>query len=199
MAPGVRAPTVSQMVALSRPASRALFKTRLRKPLSEREPSSVEISAISPWAFACATASSVMSRTSSFVLSSFVPMWRSEVGMMMLTLSTPASMATSMSLLTPRVALQISASSPSEAMSFTASNSPSEMHAKPASMISTPSWSMPLAIWSFFSGVKEMPGVCSPSRRVVSKNLTCSGKSVNKAIPHFPIPSMWHLPRFMGI
>lgn len=103
---------------------------------------------------------------------------------MMLTLSTPAWMAASMSLMTPRVALQISASSPSLATSLTASNSPWEMHAKPASMTSTPRVSMALATLSFFSGVREIPGVCSPSRRVVSRNFTCFGKSVNKAIPH---------------
>ena len=39
---------------------------------------------------------------------------------------------------------------------------------------------------SLFSGVKDTPGVCSPSRRVVSKTLIFSGKLLNKAIPHFP-------------
>jgi hypothetical protein len=89
-----------------------------------------------------------------------------------------------MSLITPRVALQTSALSPSAATSFTASYSPWEMHANPASMTSTPSVSMALATLSFFSGVRDIPGVCSPSRRVVSRNFTCFGKSVNKAIPH---------------
>jgi len=41
------------------------------------------------------------------------------------------------------------------------------------------------AIRSFFSGVKETPGVCSPSLRVVSKTLIDLGKLVDKAIPHF--------------
>jgi hypothetical protein len=36
-----------------------------------------------------------------------------------------------------------------------------------------------------FSGVKDTPGVCSQSRRVVSKTLIFSGKLLNKAIPHF--------------
>ncbi len=58
---------------------------------------------------------------------------------MMLTLSTPASMAVSMSRFTPLVALHTSASRPSDAMSFTASNSPLETAAKPASTTSTPS------------------------------------------------------------
>jgi hypothetical protein len=37
---------------------------------------------------------------------------------------------------------------------------------------------------SLFSGISDTPGVCSPSRRVVSKNLTDLGKRLNKAIPH---------------
>jgi hypothetical protein len=37
---------------------------------------------------------------------------------------------------------------------------------------------------SLFSGTSDTPGVCSPSRRVVSKNLTGLGKRLNKAIPH---------------
>jgi hypothetical protein len=37
---------------------------------------------------------------------------------------------------------------------------------------------------NLFSGTRDTPGVCSPSRRVVSKNLTDSGKRLNKAIPH---------------
>ena len=37
---------------------------------------------------------------------------------------------------------------------------------------------------SLFSGTRETPGVCSPSRRVVSKNLMVLGKRLNKAIPH---------------
>jgi hypothetical protein len=38
-----------------------------------------------------------------------------------------------------------------------------------------------------FSGIKETPGVCSPSRRVVSKIFTFFGKQLglDKAIPHF--------------
>jgi len=52
-------------------------------------------------------------------------------------------------------------------------------------MASTPSWSKFSAILSFFSGVKETPGVCSPSLRVVSKTLIFLGKLDDKAIPHF--------------
>ncbi|KON33272.1 hypothetical protein AC477_01705, partial [miscellaneous Crenarchaeota group-1 archaeon SG8-32-1] len=60
-----------------------------------------------------------------------------------------------------------------------------EAAAKPASMASTPSRSKLSAILSFFSGVNETPGVCSPSLRVVSKTLIFLGKLVDKAIPHF--------------
>jgi len=75
--------------------------------------------------------------------------------------------------------------SPASAISFIASSSPSEAAAKPASMALTPSRSRLSAILSFFSGVKETPGVCSPSLRVVSKNFIALGKLVDKAIPHF--------------
>ena len=37
---------------------------------------------------------------------------------------------------------------------------------------------------SLFSGTKDTPGVCSPSRRVVSKKFMRLGKRLNKAIPH---------------
>jgi hypothetical protein len=75
--------------------------------------------------------------------------------------------------------------SPAPAISFIASSSPSEAAAKPASMALTPSLSKLFAILSFFSGVKETPGVCSPSLRVVSKIFIFLGKLVDKAIPHF--------------
>jgi len=52
-------------------------------------------------------------------------------------------------------------------------------------MASTPSLSRLSAILSFFSGVNETPGVCSPSLRVVSKTLIFLGKLDDKAIPHF--------------
>jgi hypothetical protein len=70
-------------------------------------------------------------------------------------------------------------------MSFIAFISPSEAAAKPASIALTPILSRPSAILSFFSGVKETPGVCSPSLRVVSKTLILSGKLADKVIPHF--------------
>ena len=100
-------------------------------------------------------------------------------------LSAPLFATTSISPRVPRAALQISALNPASAISFTASNSPSETAAKPASITSTPSSSKRCAIRSLFSGIKDTPGVCSPSRSVVSKTLIFSGRWLNKAIPHF--------------
>jgi hypothetical protein len=57
----------------------------------------------------------------------------------------------------------------SRAMVRTASNSPSDAAGNPASMTSTPSWASAWAIASFASAVSAAPGVCSPSRSVVSK------------------------------
>jgi hypothetical protein len=37
---------------------------------------------------------------------------------------------------------------------------------------------------NLFSATRDTPGVCSPSRRVVSKNFMVLGKRLNKAIPH---------------
>jgi hypothetical protein len=54
-------------------------------------------------------------------------------------------------------------------MSLTESFSPADDIGNPASMALTPSLSSWRAISSFFSCVKDTPGVCSPSRRVVSK------------------------------
>jgi hypothetical protein len=117
--------------------------------------------------------------------------------MIMFTLSTPASMATSISFITLRVALQISAFSPASLINLTASFSPGETAAKPASITFTPKTSRLLAISSFLVGVKLIPGVCSPSRSVVSKNCTCFGYLFNKAIPHFPhVPPTQSTPKF---
>ena len=60
----------------------------------------------------------------------------------------------------------------SRAIVCTASKSPGDAAGKPASITSMPRRTRPFAI-SIFSGVcKDTPGVCSPSRRVVSKKYT---------------------------
>ncbi len=52
---------------------------------------------------------------------------------------------------------------------LTASKSPGLAAGKPASMMSTRIFSRPLAMRSFSSPVIDAPGLCSPSRKVVSK------------------------------
>ena len=70
-------------------------------------------------------------------------------------------------------------------MAFTVSRSPCEEAGKPASMAWTPSSESWRAISSFCSKVNDIPGVCSPSLRVVSKTVTCdfAWLSVKKTIP----------------
>jgi hypothetical protein len=96
----------------------------------------------------------------------------------------PLFMTASMSLRVPLPALATSALKPCLAIRLTASNSPSETAAKPASITSTPNSSRRCAMRSLFSGTRDTPGVCSPSRRVVSKKFMRLGKRLNKAIPH---------------
>src|SRR3954466_6676759 len=60
------------------------------------------------------------------------------------------------------------------AIAWTASKSPGLVIGKPASMTSTPSRASWWAISSFSDGLSEIPGDCSPSRRVVSKTCTRS-------------------------
>ncbi len=66
-------------------------------------------------------------------------------------------------------------------MSRRAFRSPSEEATDPASMTWTPISERSVAISSLCSGLSETPGVCSPSRSVVSKNRIFPG---NKTICH---------------
>jgi len=59
--------------------------------------------------------------------------------------------------------------------------SPREAAAEPASMTWTPTSARCVAISSFSAGVRQTPGVCSPSRKVVSKKRI---DSPNKTITH---------------
>ena len=104
--------------------------------------------------------------------------------MIILIVEAPHFSTASISPLVPRPALLISARRPCLAIRLTASISPSETAAKPASITSTPSSSSFWAIRSLFSAIRDTPGVCSPSRRVVSRNFIDLGKRLNKAIPH---------------
>ena len=60
------------------------------------------------------------------------------------------------------------------ATALTASKSPGEAMANPASMTSTRIFSNTLAMRTFSSLVIEAPGDCSPSRKVVSKIISLS-------------------------
>ena len=62
----------------------------------------------------------------------------------------------------------------SRATAETASKSPVELDANPASMMSTPNRASCRAISIFSSNVRPMPADCSPSRSVVSKINTLS-------------------------
>ena len=65
----------------------------------------------------------------------------------------------------------ISLFNPASAIAFTASASPLDVIGNPASIVSTPSLSNCIAIFNLSSGVRLTPGVCSPSRNVVSNIL----------------------------
>ena len=68
-----------------------------------------------------------------------------------------------------RASPQITAFSARSEIALTAAKSPSEAIGNPASMMSTPISSSMEAISSFSAWVMVAPGLCSPSRRVVSK------------------------------
>src|SRR5690242_5001106 len=82
----------------------------------------------------------------------------------------------------------------SRAMACTASKSPGEAIGKPASMMSTPRRASWWAISSFSCLLSEMPGDCSPSRRVVSKTRTRSfssltaGSAMSSSVPFVSRP-----------
>src|SRR5438045_4177713 len=77
--------------------------------------------------------------------------------------------ALSMSPVVVRASAAITGPRTLEAISRTASNSPSLETGKPASMMSTFSRASCSAISTFSARVRAMPGACSPSRSVVSK------------------------------
>ena len=83
-----------------------------------------------------------------------------------------ASAARSMSPVVIRASAAITGPRTLAAISATASNSPSDEIGNPASMMSTSSRASCSAISTFSLRVSEMPGACSPSRRVVSKMRT---------------------------
>jgi len=90
-----------------------------------------------------------------------------------------ASPARSMSRSWQRASAAMTGRRTSCATPRTPRKSPSEAAGNPVSMTSTPSTSSWRASRSFSSGVMELPGACSPSRRVVSKMTT------SRSIPGF--------------
>ena len=149
---------------------------------SEREPSSGENSTSSVYSRACATAARTWPLTSSRVVCSLRSMWMSLVAMNVWMRGRSASLtafqAASMSCLLVRARPQMTGPSTSRAIACTDSKSPGEVIGKPASMTSTPSRASWWAISSFSCLFSEIPGDCSPSRRVVSKIRTrvCSAR-----------------------
>ena len=86
---------------------------------------------------------------------------------------------------------------PRPTMALTLWRSVSEDAGKPASMTCTPIFESCSAIASFSSSVNEMPGVCSPSRSVVSKTVTFffAWLSVKKAV-RFSVSRCFSVCRF---
>jgi hypothetical protein len=119
------------------------------------------------------TASLACSCTCSGLIRSFFSMCSGEVAMKvwMRRFSQPASASAArlMSLSLARASEQTVESLTELAIERTASKSPLLEAAKPASITSTRSRSSCLAMRSFSSRVIEAPGLCSPSRSVVSK------------------------------
>src|SRR5215217_2882893 len=99
-----------------------------------------------------------------------------------------ASAARSMSPGTTRASEAITGPRMLVAISRTASNSPSELIAKPASMTSTFRRASCSAISTFSAFVSAMPGACSPSRSVVSKMRTASSIGTTPGTPTSELP-----------
>ena len=145
---------------------------------SDRVASMGENSTSSQYCLACATAAWACPFTSSRVVCNWCSMWMSLVEMNVWMRGRSESLiafqAASMSWKPVRARPQMTGPCTSRAMAWTASKSPGEAIGKPASMMSTPSRASCCAISSFSCTFSEMPGDCSPSRRVVSKIRTRS-------------------------
>jgi hypothetical protein len=124
------------------------------------------------------TACLACSNTWSGVMRSFFSMCSGDVAMKvwMRARAAPfsASAAREMSRSLARASEQMVESLMASAMACTASKSPLELAAKPASITSTFRRSSWRAMRSFSSRVMDAPGDCSPSRKVVSKMMSLS-------------------------
>ena len=138
------------------------------------------------------TAARACPLTSSRSVCSWCSMWMSEVEMKVWMRGRAASFtapqAASMSALWVRARPQTTGPSTLRAIAWTASKSPGEVIGKPASITSTPRRASCWAISTFSPVFSEMPGDCSPSRRVVSKMWTrLASVAVSSAGPIGPL------------
>ncbi len=182
---GYSTPTVSQKHSRSTTPDSSV-NSDFRNAISALEASSALISTFKPCPFTYSAASIVLALSVSRSIFSFFFMWSSETGATRFTVSTSQSIAASMSLRNSRAKELISALKPSPVINLMALRSPSDTIGVPASMISTPRRSSCRAIISFCSGVNDTPGVCSPSRSVVSSIFTLSGFNSTS----IPFPAM---------
>src|SRR3954452_25336389 len=170
------------MLMVVAPSSSAICTTSAVYSRSARVASIGENSTSSQYCLEWATAARAWPLTSSRVVWSWYLMWMSLVEMKVWmrgrSESLTAFQAASMSWTPVRARPQITGPCTSRAMACTASKSPGEAIGKPASMMSTPRRASWWAISSFSCLFSEMPGDCSPSRRVVSKTRTRSFSSL---------------------
>ncbi len=155
------------------PALITSSKMRTRKSISERTASSAENSTSSVYSSASLTALTAASTTWSGCMRSFFSMWIGLVAMKVWMRPDFAGLiappAAWMSRSLARASEQMVEFWMVSAIVRIASTSPGLAAAKPASMTSTPSFSSWRAMRSFSSLVIDAPGLCSPSRKVVSK------------------------------
>ena len=172
------------MLIVLAPALMTASITRQRKSSSERPASSGENSTSSVLFRACLTAATARSNTWSGAIRSLSCMWIGEVAMKVWMrgaeagATAAAAWATSDSL--ARASPQILLSWTCRAIACTASKSPGLAAGNPASITSTCIFSSCRAMRIFSSVVIEAPGLCSPSRKVVSKT---SSRSCIDIIP----------------
>ena len=152
--------------------------TRQRKSVSERTASSAENSTSSVYSRASCTDFTAASSTCSSLMRSLSFMWMGlvamKVWMRLRAAGATASPARRMSFSLARASEQTVDSFTASATARIASKSPWLAAANPASITSTRSRSSCLPIRTFSSRVMEAPGLCSPSRMVVSKMINWS-------------------------
>src|SRR5512135_56348 len=167
------------MFTVVAPAAIVASSSLHRKSGSDRPASSGENSTLSVYWRAHPIAFTACSNTCSGVILSFICMWIGELAMKVWMridfAGFSASPARRMSFSLARASPQTVLSWTALAMSWTASKSPFDDAGKPASMTSTRSRSSWRAMRVFSSLVIDAPGLCSPSRKVVSKMIRWSG------------------------